>query len=108
MAQAVEPARSADMGAWWNHLHRRNVQGQGQADLRPWRFARGRVEALQLESRWRYAARNRLTGGGRSRRSGVQDTHPRSGGVERIAHEALGLLADCRRRRPRSIGIAIA
>src|SRR5262249_28187060 len=52
MEKAIErDARGSGMGARWHHLHRRDVQGRREADLRQGRLAQGPVTPLQLQPR---------------------------------------------------------
>ncbi len=68
MAKAVEPRGRSGMGARRHHLHRRDLQGGGEADLRQRRFACRPVTPVQFQPRRQYAARHRYSRGRHDRR----------------------------------------
>ena len=51
MGEALEPGRRPDVVARRDHLHRRDLQGRGEAHLRQRRVAGRPDRALQLEPR---------------------------------------------------------
>ena len=85
----VEVARRPDLVfERKHHLHRRDLQRQGQGDVRQGREARRPEEAVQLEPRRQREACDRLVRRRQGQRRRVQGARPRRSRAERVGRSA--------------------